>query len=427
MKPRASLGAEDVQAPAAAGAAAAVENPGKASKLVAADEPETFGKKTPADAVDVKRKKRKTTPQEKKEKINPKDEGVTKPNTGMDVEDKPSQKVAKVAPMPEKSAALDENRRSVGDIWWSNMMGKACRQQEDGVDFSGPPFLQDGEVVVKFDDETCWKVPHMVPQDLEHSGLPPDVPKPQPPVPKKKAKAKAQTTKPVQDFELPTVRCKYCLQGKQSPIVKVECRVDRNDLTSKFKQRMQIVVKEGVTARAAMHVATTFAECYHHMLLNQDVINFRECRDALFGMADKGHDWDKEKLDWRWVADLTLKGFPPKCLGCLGSCIWVLGTFEQNLIGLKSSINYVAWSFDIRCRPSGVGEPSGKCDKGGQQAAPKQKGGKTKEQPSKEVAEADADVSDHDEGEEEELDDDGEDCENQEGFLAAISVHSLAV
>ena len=251
----------------------------------------------------------------KKKKKNPEAKQRNKEDSGS----KPSKKLGgeeleKQSSQAEKASAVKLDH-AVGDIWWSNMLGKAMKQMVDGVDVSEAPHVKDGEVVVKFLDGTTWNVPHLVPQDLNKAALP-GVPEKAPSAPKKpKAKAKAKSERPVTDFELPTVRCKYALQGKNPAIVKIEVREDRNNLASKFKQKAQIVIRESISATIAMNVAITFAECYEYMNLNPSVLNFRECRDALLGMGDVGHDWSQAKLDWRYVAGLCLKGFPPKCLG----------------------------------------------------------------------------------------------------------------
>ena len=286
--------------------------PAKASKAPKKRE------KSPANKVvdncdgdgDKKRKKKKNDGKTRRNKDEPGEEPSKKMEECKTDAAAPIQAANELQTVPLKP----DSQHAVGDVWWSNMLGKACKQLAEGVDISEPPHVKDGEVIVQFPDGTTWNVPHLVPQDLGKGTLP-SVPKAAPAAPKKpKAKAKSNN-KPVPDFELPTVRCKHSLQGKNPAIVKIEVREDRNDLGSKFKQKAQIVIKDNICVRTAMNVASTFAECYEYMNLNPSVLNFRECRDALLGMAEAGHDWSKQKLDWRYVAGLCLKGFPPKCLG----------------------------------------------------------------------------------------------------------------
>ena len=76
------------------------------------------------------------------------------------------------------------------------------------------------------------------------------------------------------------------------------------------------MIKEPVSARIAMHVATTFCNCYKFMNLNPS--NFRECRDALLNYTAAGLDWEKAPLDWQVVANLCLKPFPKLLPDCFG-------------------------------------------------------------------------------------------------------------
>ena len=130
-------------------------------------------------------------------------------------------------------------------------MGKACRQLKDGMDVSGHPRLNEaGTVVVVFDDGTEW-LPPLIPPDLTKFAAAGGS------VPNKvvKAKAKQAASKPVEDYVLETIRAKFSKQGKSSPIIKVEARVDRHDLSSAWRQKMQIVVKSegGMTPTVAMN------------------------------------------------------------------------------------------------------------------------------------------------------------------------------
>ena len=209
--------------------------------------------------------------------------------------------------------------KDVGDTWWSNFMGRACRKIEgDTHETSGPPFLHNDQVMVQFEDQTIWRVPHLIPSDLDRmngDGLPSVPSQQEQPKPKKAPKAKAKAKeRPVKDFEQKTVRAKFSFQGKNDPIVKVEAREDRNDCGSRWKQKFQIVVRGEMCANSAMNVATTFCQLYQGMNLNPSVLDFKECRDALIGMKGR-HDWTQGPMDWQHVAALCLKGFPPKFLG----------------------------------------------------------------------------------------------------------------
>ena len=203
--------------------------------------------------------------------------------------------------------------KNVGDIWWSNFMGQAVRQiSKDDRENSGPPFRKDDMVYVQFaSDGTLWRVPHLIPVDLAGDALPPEPGQQQQPNPKKAAKAKAAPKpRPVEDFELPTVRAKFSFQGKNDPIVKVEAREDRNDARSRWKQKFQIVIRGSMCATSAMNICQTFCQLYQGLNLNPSVLDFKECRDALIGMKDAGHNWAEKPMDWKHVASLCLKGFP---------------------------------------------------------------------------------------------------------------------
>ena len=175
-----------------------------------------------------------------------------------------------------------------------------------GIEVSGRPFEKDGSVVVVFEDGTEW-TPPLIPADLEKFGAAPSLPK------RTKAKAKASTgNKPVNDYILETIRAKFATQGKSAPIIKVEARADRNDLSSGWRQRFQIVVRGDMTAVVAMNICATFCDCYHFMNLNQGELNFRECRDLLIEMGKNGtHDFTKGKMDWEKVSTDCKKAFPP--------------------------------------------------------------------------------------------------------------------
>ncbi|CAE7360270.1 cpt [Symbiodinium microadriaticum] len=109
------------------------------------------------------------------------------------------------------------------------------------------------------------------------------------------------------DYVFPIIRCKYCTQGAKSPLIKIEAREDRHDTSSKWLQKLQVVIKDDLSVRKAMHIARTFADCYVYMNLNPAEINFRGCRDDLLA---HNHNWEESALDWQTVNSLRLKHFP---------------------------------------------------------------------------------------------------------------------
>ena len=207
------------------------------------------------------------------------------------------------------------------DIWWSDELGKALLQVsgqgQNKLEMSKELVAgEDGLVYAIFDGFDKWRVPHLVSEDLEKFNAGQALPKSTVAKPEKTPAAKRKTAKdkPVKDFELKDiVRCRYATQGeKNPPIIKVELRQDRFDTTSKWAQKFQIVIKDHITATYAMNVATTFAEAYVYMNLNQGMLNFRECRNALIEYTADGFDWNKERLNWKVIDALCWrKIFPP--------------------------------------------------------------------------------------------------------------------
>ena len=220
---------------------------------------------------------------------------ATKEN--MTNEAEPSQKTVKY--FDEKHRRPDQpplEVKAVGDIWWSDQLGRGLRQHTWGCERSLEPHVPDDNpniVVVNFpSDFKKWTTP-LVPADLQKFAGGKNS---QPPervsqavkdkvAPKKAAKAKAEP-KPVKDYLLDAVRCKYSKQGKGNPVVRVEVREDRYDPSFKFKQRFQIVVKDAMTAHCAMSICTTFANAFTHMSCNPTGINYKQCRDALIQYAE---------------------------------------------------------------------------------------------------------------------------------------------
>ncbi|CAE7578145.1 unnamed protein product [Symbiodinium sp. CCMP2592] len=207
----------------------------------------------------------------------------------------------------KQKAQPEQDKRQPGDIWWDYEMQRACLESQTGPVFSSKPFVKEDEVFAQFPDGLMWSVPHLVPADLESGlGLPaPTVPEQKPKATASKRKPKAD--KPIEDYVYSIIRCKYCTQGSKNPLIKVEAREDRHDATSRWVQKLQLVIRTGLSVRKAMHIAMTFADCYVYMNLNPAEINYRGCRDDLLG---HDHDWEASALDWQTVNSLGLKHFP---------------------------------------------------------------------------------------------------------------------
>ncbi|CAE7679618.1 unnamed protein product [Symbiodinium sp. CCMP2592] len=153
---------------------------------------------------------------------------------------------------------------------WDYEMQRACLESQTGPVFSSKPFVKEDEVFVQFSDGLMWSVPHL-------------------------------------DYVYSIIRCKYCTQGSKNPLIKVEAREDRHDASSKWIQKLQLVIRTGLSVRKAMHIAMTFADCYVYMNLNPAEINYKGCRDDLLA---HNHDWEASALDWQTVISLRLKHFP---------------------------------------------------------------------------------------------------------------------
>ncbi|CAE7195884.1 unnamed protein product [Symbiodinium sp. CCMP2592] len=222
---------------------------------------------------------------------------------------KAPEKQSKKAPEKQSNEKAPEKQsdKKPGDIWWDYEMQRACLESQTGPVFSSKPFVKEDEVFVQFPDGLMWSVPHLVPADLESGlGLPaPTVPEQKPKATASKRKPKAD--KPIEDYVYSIIRCKYCTQGSKNPLIKVEAREDRHDATSRWVQKLQLVIRTGLSVRKAMHIAMTFADCYVYMNLNPAEINYRGCRDDLLA---HDHDWEASALDWQTVNSLGLKHFP---------------------------------------------------------------------------------------------------------------------
>ena len=231
----------------------------------------------------------------------------------------PKKGKASTCPGPDSPASTKPTgSRAVGEIWWDNLYNKAKLKTPDGgVELSTPPFIEKDVVMVVFTggkDDIYWTVPHLIPDDLRQLAKGGSLPKAgepsQNPPKKPKAQPKKKIDKPVPDYEHPSIRAKYSSQGKNPPIIKIECREDRFDLESRRRQKLQITIKDEITPQIAGNVARTFVDAYEFMTLNPRLLNFKECRDALLGYTE--HDWSKAPLKWEVIADLCLDGFPTK-------------------------------------------------------------------------------------------------------------------
>ncbi|CAE7615832.1 cpt [Symbiodinium sp. CCMP2592] len=296
------------------------------------DEKEDDGKKAKAEVPAVKKAKTaddhtQPKPKETDDKKQPKpketdDKKQTKPKETDETDDKKQtkpeetddKKQAKPEETDDKKQAKPEETddKKQADVTWNNLHEKAVCDGE----FSSEPFVTDDEVYVSFESGLEWRVPHLVPDDLKggQKALP-MVGKAQ--QPKRKPKPKA-SPKPVPDFDLGCCRIKYCTQGTKMPILKFEVRADRTGPCSLFKQKMQVVVKEGgFTAEQGMNFLKSFAFAYDGMNMNPDEIDFRVCKQSLLDYGSKnGVDWSKH-LSWKFINKLKLPGFPEASIGLI--------------------------------------------------------------------------------------------------------------
>ena len=248
-----------------------------------------------------------------------------------------------------KKDVADKKQPPKIDIWWDDEQGKAflrvSGKSENKLEMSKELVGgEDGFVYAIFEGFEKWRVPHLLPDDLDKFKAGQPLPKGSAaakPAKTPAAKRKPAKDKPVQDFELKDiVRCRYATQGeKNPPIIKVELRQDRFDTSSKWAQKFQIVIKDNITATYAMNVATTFAEAYVYMNLNQGMLNFKECRNALIEYTADGFDWNKQRLNWKVIDALCWrKIFPPACLGNFCSA-WVIVMASRVLASNRSFSN----------------------------------------------------------------------------------------
>ncbi|CAE7222571.1 cpt [Symbiodinium sp. CCMP2592] len=243
-------------------------------------------KPTKADEKDEKPKPTKADEKDeqphKKEKPKP---------TKADEKDKQPQKKEK--PKKTKPDEKDEQPQPQ-EVSWSNLHEKAMCNGE----MSSSPYVEGGEVMVRFESGRVWRVPHLVPDDIEKRG-------------EQEAAAKAR---PVADFILPSVRVKYASQGTKSPVLKLECKEDRfGPSMGPWRQKLQFVLKEDAPLGMveASHVMQTMATCYEKMNLNGAEIDFRRCRDSLLKHAKAvNHDWARKPMSWEYVNQQKLDGFP---------------------------------------------------------------------------------------------------------------------
>ena len=239
------------------------------------------------------------------------DKPASKPKE--DVERKKPRKMNEKKEKPKEPKEASCDGRKPGEIWWDDEMGRALFKNDSGVLRSSKPYVPADDasaVMVDFENGIKWRPP-LMPSDLEKFGALPKVDAPSDPKPKGKARAKAASTKPVGDYVLEVIRCRYASQGKSSPIIKVEALVDRNNPKSKWHQVVQLVIKD-CSANYAMNVCKSLADLFQNLNMNPSETNWRECRDSLLHYGASGnHDYNKEPLDWQIVPKLRLKAFAP--------------------------------------------------------------------------------------------------------------------
>ena len=230
---------------------------------------------------------------------------------------KPTMKADEMDEQPHKKAKIAEQ---TDEVIWSNLHEKATCNGE----MSSSPYVEGGEVLVRFKSGRVWRVPHLVPKDIEQRGEQAALPRvgDVSEVKKKKPRTEAKP-RPVSDFILGSVRVKYASQGSKHPILKLECKEDRfGPSAGPWRQKMQFVLKEdaALTMAQASHVLQTMAMCYEKMNLNGAEIDFKRCRDSLLKHAEAvKHDWEKKPMSWEYVNKQKLDGFPLARLG--RSCI----------------------------------------------------------------------------------------------------------
>ena len=285
--------------------------------------------------------------QPKKTKANEKDEQPKK--TKADENDE----------QPKKTKA-DEN----DDVTWSNLHEKGMLKGE----LSSAPYVDEGGDVVRFQSGRVWRVPHLVPGDIdkskgEQAALPRLGEVAESEVKKKKPRTEAKP-RPVSDFILGSVRVKYASQGSKHPILKLECKEDRFGPTAgPWRQKMQFVLKDDAALGMvqAYNVLKTMAMCYENMNLNGAEIDFRRCRDSLLKHAEVvKHDWEKKAMSWEYVNEQKLEGFPLARLG--GSCI----VFGLELFGYRFGVYNV----------QGLGPSSDKAFAAGRRRGGRRRGGR---------------------------------------------------
>ena len=174
---------------------------------------------------------------------------------------------------PHKKAKIAEQ---TDEVIWSNLHEKATCNGE----MSSSPYVEGGEVLVRFKSGRVWRVPHLVPKDIEQRGEQAALPRvgDVSEVKKKKPPTEAKP-RPVSDFILGSVRVKYASQGSKHPILKLECKEDRfGPSAGPWRQKMQFVLKEdaALTMVQASHVLQTMAMCYED--------EPQRCRDRLQAM-----------------------------------------------------------------------------------------------------------------------------------------------
>ena len=76
---------------------------------------------------------------------------------------KPTMKADEMDEQPHKKAKIAEQ---TDEVIWSNLHEKATCNGE----MSSSPYVEGGEVLVRFKSGRVWRVPHLVPKDIEQRG-----------------------------------------------------------------------------------------------------------------------------------------------------------------------------------------------------------------------------------------------------------------
>ena len=256
-----------------------------------------------------KKKEKQREPEKKKERTKEKDK-LTDGKKNEQKKDKANNEATE--PKHDEKPKFQDD--SVTDVWWSDEMARAVMKfkhskGKEMVETSQRLEAVEGHVEAVFDGGFRWRVPHLLPSDLESSGKFPKLGgSHEQPKAKGKAKAKPSQPKPVADYILKSIRAKYSSQGSNSPIIKIEVNEDRWEASGRWQQKCQIVLKGQITPTYGMNVARCFCDCFMNMRLVPDRIDYKKCRNALM---EYEHDWHSSPLSRKVVNQICLEGFPP--------------------------------------------------------------------------------------------------------------------